>query len=99
MSKAQIAHDATEAQNALQQQLGHDHVHIKPYGSHLLIQMEVNGERDTVARITRFDPKTYGVAFRTHSGRWEPLPGQGSIEAMVVSVVENLGPYLLPDNY
>jgi len=99
MSKSQTAHDATKAQDELQQRLGHDQVHVKAYGSHLLIQMEVNGERDTVARITRIDAKTYGVAFRTHSGRWEPLPEQGSLEEIVVLVVEDLGPYLLPDNY
>lgn len=99
MPKTQTTHDAAIVQDELRKRLGHNQVHVKTYGSHLLIQMEVDKERDTVARITRFTPKTYGAAFRTHSGRWEPLLEQGSQEEMITLVVEELGPYLMLDNY
>ncbi|RCJ08360.1 hypothetical protein DDK22_11445 [Cupriavidus necator] len=33
-----------------------------------------------VARLTELARNRYGAAFRSHSGRWEPLPGAGSLD-------------------
>ncbi|MCY1209537.1 hypothetical protein D9M72_211910 [compost metagenome] len=52
-----------------------------------------------VARLTELGRNRYGAAFRTHSGRWEPLPGAGSLDEMAQLVVTLLEPYLQPDNY
>ena len=37
--------------------------------------------------------------FRTHTGRWEPLPDEGTRDEMLEIVLEEFGPYLMPDNY
>jgi len=79
--------------------LGHEAVKVKPYGRHFLIQMDDNGQPDTVARLTQIDSKTYGISFKSHSGRWEPLPEEGTRDEMVTALVEELGPYLDPANY
>lgn len=99
MQKAQIAHDADTAQAKLRQHFEHENIHIKVHGSHLLIQLEVDGERDIVARLTRLDENAYGVAFRAHNKRWEPLPDQGSLTEMITVVIDDFGPYLRLDNY
>jgi hypothetical protein len=36
---------------------------------------------------------------QAHNGRWEPLPGSGSLDEMAQVVVTLLQPYLQPDNY
>jgi hypothetical protein len=50
------------------------------------------------ARLTELGRHRYGAAFRTHNGRWEPLPGTGAIEEMADVVVTLLTPYLQPDS-
>ena len=51
-----------------------------------------------MARLTELGRSRYGAAFRSHSGRWEPLPGTGSLEEMADVVVTLLQPYLQLDN-
>ena len=43
--------------------------------------------------------QTYGVSFKSHTGRWDPLPEEGSRDEMITLLVEALGPYLDPANY
>jgi len=47
------------------------------------IQLELEDGMETVARITSITARTYGAAFRTHTGRWEPVPDEGTLEDMV----------------
>ena len=56
-------------------------------------------EAKTIARITHLDSGTYGAAFRAFTGRWEPLPDEGTRDEMIAVVVEEFGPYLDPANY
>ena len=79
--------------------LGHEAVKVKAYGRHFLIQINDNGQLDTIARLTQIDPKTYGVSFKSHTGRWDPLPEEGSRDEMITLLVGELGPYLDPANY
>ena len=79
--------------------LGHEAVKVKPYGRHFLIQMDDNGQPDTVARITQIDSKTYGASFKSHTGRWDPLPDEGTRDEMIAVLAEELGPYFDPANY
>jgi hypothetical protein len=51
-----------------------------------------------VARLTELGRNRYGAAFRSHSGRWEPLPGTGTLDEMAQLVVALLEPYLQPGN-
>ena len=69
---------------------------MKAYGDHLLIQMTGEEKPDTVARLTLLDRNTYGSAFRSGSGRWEPLPGTGTRKEMAEMVTTFLEPYLQP---
>ncbi|AMM18528.1 hypothetical protein AX768_30245 (plasmid) [Burkholderia sp. PAMC 28687] len=93
--------DAQRKADELQRQLatltGHDQATVKPYGKHLLIQMKRDDTVDTVARLTEVGRNTYTSAFRSHTGRWEPLPGIGNLAETTDLVVSLLAPYLDPD--
>ena len=71
---------------------------VKPYGKHLLIQMQSNGTEDnddidTIARLMELGPNFYSSAFRSHTGRWELLLGSGDLATTADLVVSMLGPY------
>jgi hypothetical protein len=80
---------------------GHQHARVKPYGKHLLIQIHSNGADDdsvdTIARLTELGRNAYSSAFRSHTGRWEPLPGTGDLATTAELVVTLLGPYFEPN--
>jgi hypothetical protein len=88
---------AAELQRQLATLTGHDQATVKPYGKHLLIQMKRDGTVGTVARLTEVGRNTYTSAFRSHTGRWEPLPGIGNLAETTDLVVSLLAPYLDPD--
>ncbi|WP_179196343.1 hypothetical protein [Caballeronia sordidicola] len=88
---------AAELQRQLTMMTGHDQATVKPYGKHLLIQMKRSDTVDTVARLTEVGRNIYTSAFRSHTGRWEPLPGTGNLAETTDLVVSLLAPYLDPD--
>lgn len=88
---------AAELQRQLTTLTGHDQATVKPYGKHLLIQMKRDDTVDTVARLTEIGRNIYTSAFRSHTGRWEPLPGTGDLAETTDLVVSLLAPYLDPD--
>lgn len=90
---------AAGVERDLRKALGHDRVKVQPRGRNLLILMDIDPEPEVIARITQFGPRTFGAAFRSHSGRWDPLPADGSREDAIEVVVSMLGPYLSPENY
>jgi hypothetical protein len=94
-----VVQEAAALETELRALLGHDKVGVRPYGRHLLIQMLLDNAPHTVARLTGLGQKNYAAAFRTHTGRWEPLPGVGSRSEAAHRVVSLLGAYLTPDNY
>lgn len=96
MPKAKPRSHGPELENCLRTLLGHSQIRVKPYGSHLLIQLIADDQADTVARLTERGQGTYGAAFRPMSGRWEPLPGTGPLKEMAEFVTTLLGPYLQP---
>jgi len=63
---------------------------------HLLIQLQRDDSLDTVACLTETARNHYGAAFRTQSGRWEPLPAAGDLRSTAKVVVSLLAPYLEP---
>ena len=89
---------AAELQRQLATLTGHDLAHVKPYGKHLLIQMHRGDSLDTIARLTETARNTYSSAYRSHTGRWEPLPGTGNIATAAELVVALLAPYFDPNN-
>ena len=77
MPTALFPNRASELQRLLAELTGHTAAHVRPYGKHLLIQMQRDDSLDTVARLTEASRNRYTAAFRTHSGRWEPLSALG----------------------
>lgn len=91
--------EAAGLERRFQELLGHQQVKVKPYGHHFLIQMEQGEELEPVARLTQLRGRIYGAAFKSHTGRWDPLPDEGTRDEMIESIVSQLGPYLTPENY
>jgi hypothetical protein len=89
---------AAELQRQIATLTGHDLAQVKPYGKHLLIQMHRDDSVDTIARLTELARNSYSSAFRSHTGRWEPLPGTGDLATMADLVVSLLGPYFEPNS-
>ena len=93
---------AAELQRQLATLTGHALAQVKPYGKHLLIQMHSDGgddaddRVDTIARLTELARNSYSAAFRSHTGRWEPLPAMGDLATVADLVVSLLGPYFDP---
>jgi len=92
-------HYAAELQRQLRSLLGHEQIITQAYGPHLLIKRLDDEEPTVVARLTELGRNHYGAAFRSQSGRWEPLPGAGTLDEMAQVIVTLLQPYLQPDNY
>lgn len=99
MPKALSACGISELQRHLCALLGHDQIVTQAYGRHPLIKRLDDQEPTVVARLSELSRNRYGAAFRSHSGRWEPLPGSGSLDEMAQVVVTLLQPYLQPDNH
>ena len=89
---------AAELQRQLASLTGHALAHVKPYGKHLLIQMHREDQVDTIARLTELGRNSYSAAFRSHTGRWEPLPGIGDLATVADLVVTLLNLYFDPTN-
>ena len=88
---------AAELQRQIATLTGHELARVKPYGKHLLIQMHHGDSVDTIARLTELARNTYSSAFRSHTGRWEPLPGAGDLATTTDLVVSLLAPYFEPN--
>ena len=90
---------AAEIQSQLRKAMEHDHIKVQPHGKHFLIQLELEDGLETVARISSITSRSYSAAFRTHTGRWEPVPDEGTLEDMIRLVHTLFGPYLTLENY
>ena len=102
MPTFEVQRKAVELERQLATLTGHQRARVKPYGKHLLIQMHRDGgddtddSADTIARLTELARNSYSAAFRSHTGRWEPLPGTGDLSTTADLVVSLLGLYLDP---
>ena len=86
-------HHASELQRQLRALLDHDQIVTQAYGCHLLIRRLDDKDPTAVAHLRELSRNRYGAAFRSHSGRWEPLPGAGTLDEMAQPVVTLLQPY------
>ena len=89
---------AAELHRELARLTGHEFATVRPYGKHLLIQMNRDVGVDTVARLTEIGRNSFASAFRSHTGRWEPLPDIGTLPEITSLVVDLLAPYLDPNS-
>lgn len=81
---------AAELQRELARLTGHELATVRPFGKHLLIQINRDDTVDTMARLTEIARNSYESAFRSHTGRWEPLPGTGNLSEVTALVVDLL---------
>lgn len=91
--------DARMLQTALREQLDHDQIVVRVYGSHLVIDVITPSGALPVPRLTQLGRDRYGLGFRRHTGKWCPLPYSGTLREMAQTTVEQLGGHLDPRNY
>jgi hypothetical protein len=71
------------------------HVHVQARAGHLVVKaQDSQGMQVIIARATPIGRGEYGLSFRTHAGRWEPMPVSGLMEQVVDGLLGFLGPYL-----
>lgn len=97
MATFEAQRKAAELQRQLATLTGHDQVQVRPYGRHLLIQMRRDDSIDTIARLTEVGRNAFSSAFRSHTGRWEPLPANGNLATTADLVVTLLAPHFDPN--
>ena len=92
-------HTNAERLRALIRGLGnYSHVDVRAHGDHLIVELLHDDEPQPVARATRLDDQTFGLSFRSHTGRWEPLPVSGGLEEIARAMTQELGAYIDPSN-
>ncbi len=86
---------AERLERMIRQRGDFSHVHVQARAGHLLIATQDNqGIQALVARATPIGGGEYGLSFRTHSARWEPMPISGSMEEILEGLLGPLGLYL-----
>ena len=68
------------------------HVGVRPQRG--LLYVYADDPEDAVARFHPLGDGTYGLSFRHHSGRWEPMPFSGNLSHITTVLVQTLGAYL-----
>lgn len=84
------AADAETLERAIHQHRQFSHVRVRQVRGHL----DICPDDEPVARATPIGAGHYGLSFRAHTGRWEPMPISGSLEELAKGAVDALGPYL-----
>jgi hypothetical protein len=86
---------AVALQELLRERGDYAHVSVRPRAGHLTIEVEdAQGNHSIIARATPLGGGSYGLSFRTHMGRWEPMPVSGPLKEIVEGLTGPLGPYL-----
>ncbi len=90
---------AQRLQDLLRARGDHGHVAVRVARGHLVIELcDDDAPPDVLARASPLGGGVFGLSFRNHSGRWEPLPVVGPLEDVAAATVTLLGPYLDPRN-
>lgn len=83
--------DAEGLRRAIHALGDYGHVSVRAGRGHLNIFVD---EGAPVARATPLDGGQFGLSFRTHTGRWEPMPFVADLQHLAHDLVGALGPYL-----
>lgn len=95
LDKFAVQAAALHLQSLLRARGSYEHLRVRPHGQHLLVEgIGDDGAADVVARATALTHSTFQLDFRAHSGRWEPLPVEGDLNAIVDGLTQELGPFL-----
>ena len=90
---------AVRLQEILRARGQYGHVTVRAARGHLLIEVNAAAALpDVDARATPLGAGTFGLSFRTHTGRWEPMPVVGPLDEVAAAVTDLLGPYIDPAN-
>lgn len=90
---------AGQLQCLLREHLGHDQVVVGTHGDHLVIEVLADWGKVRIARLTPIGGRRFGLAFRSHMGRWVSLPYTGTLEEKARVTAEQLGGHLRSENY
>ena len=91
---------AQQLQDLLRARGDYGHVAVRVARGHLVIELCADdAPPDALARAGPLGGGAFGLSFRNHSGRWEPMPVVGSLEDVADATVTLLGPYLDPRNF
>lgn len=90
-SRIPLVDAADTLQRAIRALGDYAHVSVRPLRGHLTIGVE---DGEPVARCTPLGGGQYGASFRTHTGRWEPMPFVGDLPHLAQALVNALDPYL-----
>jgi hypothetical protein len=88
--------EASELQELMSDHLGHDEVKVRTYGQHLVLEAVCADATEPVARLTRLEQGRYGLSFRQHTGRWEPVPLAGTLEDVAAGAAQLFAAYFEP---
>jgi hypothetical protein len=83
--------DADALRRAIHALGDYGHVSVRAGRGHLTIHVD---EGVPVARATPLGAGQFGLSFRTHTGRWEPMPVIADLARLAHDLVGLLGPYL-----
>lgn len=97
--RAIAASDAASAQELIHAAGDFGHITVRAFKGNLLVQNNDGTSRSVVARLDPLGLKQFALYFRTHAGRWEPMPASGRLEDVVLKMIRLLGPYLLREDY
>lgn len=89
---------AQRLQQLIRQRGQYGHVEVRSRTQHLIVEVVEEAGREPVARATAINAQEYGLSFRSHTGRWEPLPIVGKLEDIARAITEELGAYIDPAN-
>ncbi len=88
---------AARLEQLIRQRGDYAHVHVQARAGHLVIRtQDSQGGQVIVARATPLGGMEYGLSFRSHTGRWEPMPVSGILEQIVDGVMDFLAPFVDP---
>lgn len=88
---------AARLEHLIRQRGDYAHVHVQARAGHLVVKtQDSQGGQVIVARATPLGGMEYGLSFRSHTGRWEPMPVSGLMEQIVEGLLDFLGPFVDP---
>ena len=90
-SRVPLVEAADTLQRAIRALGDYAHVSVRPLRGHLALVVE---DEQAVARCTPLGAGRYGASFRTHTGRWEPMPFVGDLPYLAHALATALDPYL-----
>lgn len=88
--------EASKLQELMSDHLGHEQIKVRPNGQHLVLEAVCDDATEPVARLTRLGQSRYGLSFRQHTGRWEPVPLSGTLEEVADGAAQLFAAYFDP---